>query len=206
MIARSLRRLASVSSSSAISRSSSSVSSVRLRMYSRLMLRSLISATYSACTWSMPKPIIRFGTTSLSRSVLRMMEMARSMSSRIFLRPLRRWSFSFFFDTSKYTRRRTHSSRQAIHSSRISPTPHTRGVPPSRMLKLQAKLSCSGVMRKSFCMSFSGSTSRLTSMASLRPLRSVSSRMSLISRSLPALTSSATLSMIASTVVLYGIS
>ena len=33
------------------------------------MLRSLISATYSAWIWSMPKPIIRLGTTSASFSV-----------------------------------------------------------------------------------------------------------------------------------------
>ena len=82
----------------------------------------------------------------------------------------------------------------------------TRGLPAMRMLKLQAKLSHSGVSLKSFCMSFSGSVPRLRSMASFRPLRSVSSRMSAISRSLPAFTSSATLSMMASTVVEYGIS
>ena len=80
---------------SAISFSSSSVSWVRLRIYSLLMFRSLISATYSAWTWSMPKPIIRLGMTSASSSVSRMIWMARSMSRRIFFRPWRRWSFSF---------------------------------------------------------------------------------------------------------------
>ena len=100
MMLLSLRRLFRMLSSSSISRSSSSVSAVRLRMYSRLMLRSLISATNSAWIWSMPKPIIRLGTTSLSSSVLRMMAMALSMSSRIRSRPWRRWSLSFFLASS----------------------------------------------------------------------------------------------------------
>ena len=76
----------------------------------------------------------------------------------------------------------------------------TFGVPAMRMLKLQAKESISGVDLKSFAMSFSGSAPRLRSMASFRPPRSVSSRMSEISLTLPALTSSATLSMTASAV------
>ena len=38
--------------------------------------------------------------------------------------------------------------RQAVHSSMISRTPITRGMPAMRMLKLQAKLSCSGVERE----------------------------------------------------------
>ena len=54
--------------------------------------------------------------------------------------------------------------------------------------------------------SFSGSVPRLRSMAILRPERSVSSRTSAISRTLPVLTSSAILSMMASIVVVYGIS
>ena len=91
--------------------------------------------------------------------------------------------------------------RQAVHSSRISPTPMTRGLPATRMLKLQGKESISGVSLKSFCMSFSGSVPRFKSMARRRPLRSVSSRMSLISRILPDLMSSATLSITASEVV-----
>ena len=48
-----------------------SVSSVRFKMYSRLICRSFISATYSACASSIPKPTIRLGTTSLSSSVSR---------------------------------------------------------------------------------------------------------------------------------------
>ena len=48
------------------------------------------AATYSACTSSMPKPIIRFGTTSVSSAVLRTISMALSMSSRIAFRPLSR--------------------------------------------------------------------------------------------------------------------
>ena len=199
-------RLLSVSSSSAIACSSSSISDVRLRIYSLFILRSLISATYSAWILSMPKPIIRFGMTSLSSSVLRMISMALSMSRRIISRPLRRCSLSFFLVRSKYTRRRTHSILHAVHSPRISFTPMTLGFPATRILKLHGKLSISGVSLNSFCMSFSGSVPRLRSMASLRPLRSVSSRMSFISLILPAFISSATLSTIASEVVVYGIS
>ena len=206
MIALSLRRLLTIDSSSSMSRSSSSVSEVRLRMYSRFMLRSLISATNSACVWSIPKPIIRFGTTSLSSSVLRMMSIARSMSSSIRSRPLSRCSFSFFLFRSKNTRRRIHSMRHAVHSSSISPTPITRGLPATRMLKLHGNASWSVVMRKSFCMSLSGSAPRLRSIARRRPLRSVSSRISFISRIFPVFISSATLSIIASEVVVYGIS
>ena len=85
----------------------------------------------------MPKPIIRLGTTSASFSVSRMILMALSMSSRMRLRPLRRWSLSFFFPRVKYTRRRTHPVRQAHHSSSSSRTPRTLGVPAIRTLKLQ---------------------------------------------------------------------
>ena len=86
----------SVASSSAISFSRDSVSFRRFRMNSLLMFRSLISATYSAWIWSMPKPIMRFGTTSASSSVSRMMAMALSISRRIRPRPLSRCSLSFF--------------------------------------------------------------------------------------------------------------
>ena len=146
----------------------------------------------------MPKPIIRLGMTSASASVPRMMAMALSMSSRIFSRPSSRWSFSFFRWSWKYVRRRMPSLRQATHSSRISRIPMTRGLPAIRILKLQGKLSSNGVDRNSFCISLSGSTPRLRSMVSFRPDRSVSSRMSLISRILPVLISSETLSMMAS--------
>ena len=67
-----------------------------------------------------------------------------------------------------------------------------------RMLKLQLTVSCRGVRRNSLAISLSGSTPRFRSMASFRPLRSLSSRMSLISFTLPAFTSSATLSRMAS--------
>ena len=196
-----LRRLLSVSSSSSIAFSNSSVSDTRLRIYSLFILRSFISATYSACTLSIPKPIMRLGTTSASSSVLRIIAIALSISRSIFSRPLSRCSLSFFLDKSKYTRRRTHSMRHALHSLSISLTPMTLGLPATRMLKLQGKLSISGVSLNSFCMSFSGSVPRLRSMASLRPLRSVSSRISFTSRTLPALISSATLSTMASVVV-----
>ena len=70
---------------------------------------------------------------------------------------------------------------------------------------MQEKESSSGVARSSLAISLSGSCPRLRSSVSLRPFRSVSSRMSLISRTRPALTSSLILSMIASTVVVGGI-
>ena len=149
----------------------------------------------------MPKPIIRLGTTSFSSSVSRMMEMALSMSSKIRSRPFNRCRRSSFFCTWKKIRRLTQSVRQAVHSSRISPTPITRGIPAMRMLKLQGKLSCKGVSRNSFCISFSGSTPRFRSMVSFRPPRSVSSRISAISLIFPALISSATLSMMTSVAV-----
>ena len=82
----------------------------------------------------------------------------------------------------------------------------TRGMPPIKILKLQPKLSCSVVVLKSFCMSFSGSAPRFRSIVNFRPFRSVSSRMSAISRIFPALISSATLSMMISVAVVYGIS
>ena len=91
--------------------------------------------------------------------------------------------------------------RQAHHSSSSSRTPITRGIPAMSTLKLQDMVSCSVVDFISFCMSLSGSVPRLRSMVSLRPLRSVSSRISVISLTLPALISSATLSMMASVVV-----
>ena len=194
------RLLSSVASRSAMSLSRVSVSLMRLRMYSRFMFLSFISATYSACTLSMPKPSIRLGTTSLSRSVLRIIAIALSMSSRILPRPFSRCSFSRLRLRSKYMRRLTHSVRHDVHSPSISPTPMTRGVPSMRMLKLQANESMSGVALNSLAMSLSGSAPRLRSMASLRPPRTVSSRMSFISFALPALTSSATLSMMLSTV------
>ena len=189
------------SARSAMSFSSCSVSAVRFRIYSLLMLRRRMSATYSAWTLSSWKPSIRLGTTMASFSVPRMMVMALSMSRRMAPRPRRRWSFSSFCLRVNWADRRTQSDRQAVHRSRISPTPMTLGMPSTKMLKLQAKESCSGVMRKSFCMSLSGSVPRFRSMASFRPDRSVSSRMSATSRTLPSLMSSATLSRMASAVV-----
>ena len=91
------------------------------------------------------------------------------------------------------------------HSPNISRTPITRGMPEMRILKLHGKLSSSGVMRNSFCITLSASCPRLRSMVSLRPLRSVSSRMSLISFTRPDFTSSAILSIMASIVVVGGI-
>ncbi len=70
-----------------------------------------------------------------------------------------------------------------------------------RMLKLQLWLSIRGVSLNSLAISFSGSVPRFKSMVSFRPDRSVSSRMSAISFSLPVLSSSDTLSRMASLVV-----
>ena len=92
-------------------------------------------------------------------------------------------------------------TRQAVHSSRISRTPMTRGVPPMSTLKLQPKESISGVIFISLRISFSGSAPRFRSMAIFRPFRPDSSRMSEISRILPCLIRSVTLSMMASVVV-----
>ena len=195
-----------ISSSFLISFSSASVSCVRFRIYSLLMLRRRMSAMNSAWIWSMSKPSIRFGMTFASSSVPRMMAIALSMSSRILRRPSSRCSLSFFLPSSKNTRRRTHSVRHDVHSSKICCTPRTRGMPPMRTLKLHEKLSWSVVSFIRRAISFSGSVPRLRSMAILRPERSVSSRTSAISRTLPVLTSSAILSMMASIVVVYGIS
>ena len=137
--------LFSRSSRSSISSRSASVSRVRLRIYSLLMFRSLISATYSAWIWSMPKPIIRLGMTSASSSVSRIMRMALSISSRMRFRPFSRCSFSFFLPSTKKIRRFTLSVRHAVHSSRICRMPSTLGLPAISTLKLQAKASSSGV-------------------------------------------------------------
>ena len=75
-----------------------------------------------------------------------------------------------------------------------------------RMLKLQEKLSSSGVMAKSLAISRSGSVPRLRSMVIFSPSRPISLRTSEISRIFPALTRSANLAMMASTVVVGGIS
>ena len=127
--------------------------------------------------------------------------MARSISRRIRRRPFNRCSFSFFLFIEKYTRLRTEFIRQAVHSSKISRTPITRGIPAIRILKLQDWLSIKGVNRNSLAISFSGSVPRFRSMVSFRPDRSVSSRMSATSFSFPAFSSSVTLSIIASEVV-----
>ena len=73
-------------------------------------------------------------------------------------------------------------------------------------MKLQLNVSCSVVDLKSLAISCSGSVPRLTSMAMRRPERSVSSRMSAISRTLPSLESLMMRSMITSVLVVYGIS
>ena len=82
----------------------------------------------------------------------------------------------------------------------------TRGYPSTSTLKLQENESCNVVERNSFAMSSSGSTPRFRSMAMRRPERSVSSRMSAISRTLPSLESFTMRSMMTSVLVVYGIS
>ena len=84
-------------------------------------------------------------------------------------------------------------------------TPSTLGCPAISTLKLQAKLSSSGVALYRRAISLSGSWPRFKSIVSFKPFRSVSSRISEISRILPSLTNSVILSMMASTVVVGGI-
>ena len=165
-----------VSSISEISSLSLSTSEILFKIYSLFRWRSLISATYSAWISSSSKPFIKFAITSDSFAVSLIMAIALSMSSKIFFKPNRRCNFSFFLFRSKEILRFTHSWRNAVHSSRISRIPMTLGVLPIKMLKLQPKLSCKGVSRKSFCMSFSGSVLRFTSIAKRKPLTSISSR------------------------------
>ena len=197
--------LARMASSSSMSFSSVSISCVRFKMYSLLRWRSLISATYSAWISSMPKPIIRLGTTSSSSAVSRTMRTALSISSKISLSPLNRCSLSFFLLKSKWVRRLTHSTRKAVHSSKSSRTPSTRGTPAIRTLKLQAKLSSSGVILYRRCISLSGSAPRFKSIVIFRPSKPVSSRTSAISLILPAFTISIIFSMIVSQVVVGAI-
>ena len=114
-----------------------SISAVRFKIYSRFRLRSFISATYSACILSIPKPSIRFGTTSASSSVWRIIEIALSISSKIFLRPVKRCSLSLFLSMSYFMPFLTHSIRNFIHSRSMSRTPRTIGRVFISTLKLQ---------------------------------------------------------------------
>ena len=71
---------------------------MRRRMYSWLILRSLISATKFRLGLVDAEADHQIGDhLGVLRSVSRMMRMARSMSSRIFLRPWSRWSFPLSF-------------------------------------------------------------------------------------------------------------
>ena len=184
-----------------MSPSSFSISFVLLMMYSSLILRSLISATNSAWTWSIPKPFMRLGTTSHSSFVPRMIAIALSISSRMASRPCSRCRRSVFLSKSKFMRRRVDSTRQATHSFKISRTPMTRGYPSTSTLKLHENESCSVVERNSFAISCSGSVPLFKSMAMRRPERSVSSRISAISRTLPSLESFTMRSMMTSVLV-----
>ena len=91
--------------------------------------------------------------------------------------------------------------RQAVHSSDLAHT-HDPGHPADEDIEVAGI----GILERRGAEEPGGEFSpgrppRLRSMVSLRPLRSVSSRMSAISLTLPDLMSSATLSMMASTVV-----
>ncbi len=198
--------LPSIFFKSEISFSSCSVSFVLFIIYSRLKWRSLISATYSACALSMPKPIIRLGTTSASSSVLRTMATALSMSSSMALSPLSRWSFSSFLSDSNCVLLRTQPARKSVHAANMPLMPSTFGTPFMSILKLHEKLSSSGVSLKRRHISFSGSLPLLRSMVIFRPSSPVSSRTSDISRILPCFARSIIFSTIASTVVVGGIS
>ena len=194
------------SSNSAISFSSASISSMRFKIYSRFKWRSLISATYSACVSSMPKPIIKFGTTSDSFSVSRTILIALSISSSILERPFKRCSCFLFLARLKFTRLVIQFSLNRIHSFKSSLTPRTPGLPSIRTLKLQENVSSSGVSLYSRCISLSGSVPLFRSIVIFRPFRSVSSRISDISFTLLAFANSTILSMTASEVVVGGIS
>ena len=141
-----------ISSRSAIASSSSSISSVRFKIYSRFRWRSLISATYSACTSSMPKPIIRLGTTSVSSAVLRTISMALSMSSRIAFRPLQQVQ-ALFLALQIVVGAAAHAlgaeGDPLAQNARARPAPC--GWPAISTLKLQAKLSSSGVALNRRC-------------------------------------------------------
>ena len=201
-----LRGLSRISSMSAMSLFKSLISSSLLSIYSLFIWRSLISATYSACTSSMPKPIIKLGTTSDSSAVSRIIFIALSISKSIFCKPKSKCSFSRFFPKSKAILRFMQLVLKSVHSLSISRTPITLGVPSISTLKLQAKESCKGVSLNSFCIRASGSTRFFKSKASFKPERSVSSLKSDISFILPNLTKSTIRSIIASTVVVGGIS
>ena len=178
-----------------------SLSEILFKMYCLLMLRSLISATNSACSSSMPKPVMRLGITSASSSVSLMILIALSISRRITARPSKRCSLFFIFARLKLSSLHTQVLLHLSHSSRIWAIPITLGEPSMRMLKLHEKVSSSFVNLKSFVMSCSWSVPLLQSIVILRPSRSVSSRISAISLAFLLLTRSAMLSMIASTLV-----
>ena len=181
---------------SAISSTSSLISCIRFNIYSLLIFLSFISATYSACFWSISKPEIRLGTTMASTSVLRIISIALSMSNSIFDRPCRRWSFALFLSISNFRRRFTQSIRKRIHSDNIPFIPSVFGLPSIRRLKLQLKESHKGVMLNNFAIIISASALFLISIAILRPFKSVSSRTSVISLILPLLTKDIILSII----------
>ncbi len=107
---------------------------------------------------------------------------------------------------SKTVWRLIHCILKSIHASSIPFTPRTCGTPSIRTLKLQLKLSSSGVSLYSLFINVSGSAERLMSSVIFSPLRSVSSRTSVTSFIFPDFTKSATVSIIASAVVVYGIS
>ena len=121
------------------------------------------------------------------------------------LKALQKVQFVFFLVNSQKTRRLTHSVRQAVHSSRISRTPMTRGMPAMRILKLHEKLSISVVCLNSFAISLSGSSAFEVD-RQLQPFKvGFVAHVGDLTR-LAVLTRSATLSMTASAVVVYGIS
>lgn len=102
------------------------------------------------------------------------------------------------------------SAADAFHSERrpllkeLTHTQHTRNARDEHV-KLQEKLSSSVVMRNNRCISLSGSAPRFKSIVILSPSRPVSSRMSVISFTLPCFTRSMTFSTMASMVVVGGI-
>ena len=153
----------------------------------------------------MPKPDIRFGTTFASSAVSRTIFTALSISSKIACKPLSKCNLSCFFFKSKCVLRRTHSTRKATHSSRSSLIPITFGIPATKTLKLQEKVSSSVVILNRRCINLSGSTPRFKSIVIFKPSKPVSSLMSEISFNFPCFTKSTTFSTMTSMVVVGGI-
>ena len=176
------------------------------KIYSLFKLRSRICATYSACSESIENPFIKFKTTSCSFSVFLIIAIARSMSNKILFSPSTKCNFSSFFKSSKLVLFLTHSCLNLCQLFIMSLIPITQGTPSTKTLKLQAYESSSGVYLKSLFIKFLALVPLFRSIVIFSPFKSVSSLTSEISLILFSLIKEIILSIIASTVVVYGIS